>query len=162
MIHPVNHDLSPNTHAMQQLQVMHPSIDCPIVIPNGDYDPLKEYNNVNGKRPYDDDVAMNKKFKVGSELSYQSLLTDIRRKETELRLLHDAYQKEIDEEREKRISIEIKIEEINRVHHQQVEGLTNTIKHNDDSMRQFQEDLSTERQLRERLEREIKQLQGST
>lgn len=65
MVHPVNHDtiLSPNTHAMQQLQVMHPSIDCPIVIPNGDYDPLKEYNNANGKRPYDDDLAMNKKFK---------------------------------------------------------------------------------------------------
>ena len=63
--------MSPTSKAMAHLQTMHPSIDCPIVIPNGDYDPLKvaepnnNFVNGNGKRAYpaDNDPNHNKRPK---------------------------------------------------------------------------------------------------
>ena len=59
---PQSEILSPTSTAMAHIQNIHPSIDCPIVIPNGDYDPMKindehevsASGHVNGKRRSND------------------------------------------------------------------------------------------------------------
>lgn len=59
---------SPNSAAISHIQNIHPSIDCPIVIPNGDYDPMKlndseqaNGSSMNGKRGYEGHEMMAKK-----------------------------------------------------------------------------------------------------
>ena len=63
--------VSPNSAAISHLQNIHPSLDCPIVIPSGDYDLTKanpeheQTNGVNLKRGYEAHPAMmaRKRFK---------------------------------------------------------------------------------------------------
>lgn len=69
-----NEIMSPNSAAISFIQNAHPAIDCPIVIPNGDYDPTKANNDhrsnetmVNGKRKhFDHPEIYSKKLKCKS------------------------------------------------------------------------------------------------
>ena len=76
-----NDIMSPNSAAISYIQNAHPAIDCPIVIPNGDYDPSKVNNDenretVNGKRPhYDNPDLMSKKMKCKRFLRKVYILT---------------------------------------------------------------------------------------
>ena len=60
---PASHSeiMSPNSAAISYIQNAHPAIDCPIVIPNGDYDPTKVNDEHHVIPP--NDVLMNGKHK---------------------------------------------------------------------------------------------------
>ena len=72
-----NKETVSSTHsaAITHIQAIHPSIDCPIVIPNGDYDPMKETHHeddqpIGIKRSYDAYSPVVKRFKCKSVIDY--------------------------------------------------------------------------------------------
>jgi hypothetical protein len=159
-----NEIMSPNSAAISYIQNAHPAIDCPIVIPNGDYDPTKindeNGETLNGKRPrYDSPDQMSKKMKYAANPTYQGFINDINRKEDELRFLHDAYQREIEEERSKRVAVELKYEEaLGQLN--QLSELNAKLASKEAEIVKCKENLDKERILREKLERENKALEA--
>ncbi|XP_065059720.1 uncharacterized protein LOC135687153 [Rhopilema esculentum] len=147
-----------SNHAMTSIadmQQTNPHIDCPIVIPNADFDPKNcstplnfgpltsshgviRSDNREGtssplkRRMYENDDSPASKKQKESEI-IERLLKDLHRKENEFRYLHDAYQREISIEREKRVEVESELHKL-------------------------RDDLGMERQIRERLEDELKHI----
>ncbi|XP_066921895.1 uncharacterized protein [Clytia hemisphaerica] len=119
----------PSSHsvAITHIQSIHPTIDCPIVIPNGDYDPMKagrDNGESDRKRSHEnpDSPSNNKKFKFG-DATYESLVRENSRKEDELRILHDGYQREIKDERSKRQTAERVLNELKDQHKREMTEL---------------------------------------
>ncbi|XP_065671214.1 uncharacterized protein LOC101240632 isoform X4 [Hydra vulgaris] len=155
--------LSPTTTAMHHIQKIHPSIDCPIVIPNGDYDPGKilaasARSMHNGKRFHDDDdnteVDVYKKYKYNGYPRHEDLMKDLNRKEIELRILHDGYQREIDEEQNRRLHIERKFKEAAKFHKEEIENMKQKQQELLNEISTLREELQNERLIRESLQKE--------
>ncbi|XP_057301287.1 uncharacterized protein LOC130635816 [Hydractinia symbiolongicarpus] len=151
--------MSPTSAAISHIQNTHPSIDCPIVIPSSDYDTSRasEYRDrglLNGKRSHcNDGHDSSKRMRYDSD--YTTLVNDLNRKEDELRLLHDAYQRDIVNEREKRVFVEMKYESTKDNHAKEVNKLKAVLESRDYELQQLKVELENEKKTRERLEKEL-------
>eukprot|EP00794_Sanderia_malayensis_P009486 gene9486-10476_t len=122
-----------------ELQKANPHIDCPIVIPNADFDPSISSSSMNMpslpspahpnlgnsfqemssaqkddynplKRKHQENALKDFRGSKDDHVIVEKLLKDLHRKETELRHLHDAYQHAISVEKERRVQAEKELE----------------------------------------------------
>lgn len=159
-----NNDLT-GTHsaAISHIQNIHPSIDCPIVIPNGDYDPMKakheEEQSKSLKRHYEGYSPSAKRLKL-KESSYECLIQDINRKEEELRVLYDGYQRELKEEKNKRRAAEQKLTELKEDQKREFEEEKSKRLAAEEKLAKFKDDLEEEKRRRLAVEQILAEYEG--
>jgi len=153
------HQRQNHTISSADIQHTNPHIDCPIVIPNADFDPKNcstplnfasfaspptymrsgesqaSCSSSNKRKLASNEGAPVIKQPKENDSVIDRLLKDLQRKENEFRFLHDSYQHEVSVEREKRVEVERELQKL-------------------------QEDLKAEKQMRENLEEELSFFSG--